>query len=104
MTLLHKYLTWTRPELEPAANGHADDDDDDAEAGPLDKIRASVCEIAQLYTQQYIEEFTMMEQFVETTWTLLTTLGPSVKYDVVRDFTTASHSDLADDHRFAARQ
>lgn len=78
MTLLHKYLTWSRPELVVD-----DEDDEDAEAGPLEKIRASICEIAQLYTQNYIEEFTMMEQFVETTWNLVTSLSSSAKYDIV---------------------
>jgi len=82
MTLIHKYLTWSRPELVT----NDDDGDEDAEAGPLEKIRASICEIAQLYTQQYIEEFKMMEQFVETTWNLVTSLGSSVKYDIVSAF------------------
>lgn len=77
MALLHKYLTWTRPEL-------VSDDEDDEEAGPLEKIRASICEIAELYTQRYLDAFTMMEKFVETTWTLVTSLGSSVKYDIVR--------------------
>lgn len=81
MALLHKYLTWSRPELVS--------DDDEDEAGPLEKVRASICEIAQLYTQKYLEEFTMMEQFVETTWTLLTGLGQSVKYDIVGCFQPA---------------
>lgn len=79
MILLHKYLTWTRSELQ----SQDDDDDEEAEAGPLEKIRASICEIAQLYTQQYLDAFTMMEKFVETTWTLVTGLGKSTKYDIV---------------------
>ena len=87
MALLHKYLTWTRPELETSD----DPDDEEAEAGPLEKIRASICEIAQLYTQQYLDAFSQMEQFVETTWTLVTGLGKSTKYDIVR--TSCSISD-----------
>ena len=79
MGLLHKYLTWSRPELETSH----DPDDEEAEAGPLEKIRASICEIAQLYTQQYLDAFSQMEQFVETTWTLVTGLGKSTKYDIV---------------------
>lgn len=79
MGLLHKYLTWSRPELETSD----DPDDEEAEAGPLEKIRASICEIAQLYTQQYLDAFSQMEQFVETTWTLVTGLGKSTKYDIV---------------------
>jgi len=78
MALLHKYLTWTRPELVTP-----DNDDDEEEAGPLEKIRASICEIAELYTQRYLDAFPMMDKFVETTWTLVTGLGSSVKYDIV---------------------
>jgi exportin-2 (importin alpha re-exporter) len=77
MALLHKYLTWTRPELTTP------DDDDEEEAGPLEKIRASICEIAELYTQRYLDAFPMIDKFVETTWTLVTGLGSSVKYDIV---------------------
>ncbi|KAK9897295.1 putative importin-alpha export receptor [Cystobasidium minutum MCA 4210] len=80
MTLLHKYLTWSRPELVTQDNA---DDDEEGEAGPLEKIRASICEIAELYTQRYLEVFPMMEQFVETTWTLVTGLGSSTKYDIL---------------------
>lgn len=79
MSLLHKYLTWSRPEL----ISQDSDDDEEGEAGPLEKIRASICEIAELYTQRYLEVFPMMEQFVETTWTLVTGLGSSTKYDIV---------------------
>lgn len=79
MALLHKYLTWTRPELVV----QDDENDEEGEAGPLEKIRASICEIAELYTQRYLEVFSMMEQFVETTWTLVTGLGSSTKYDIV---------------------
>lgn len=79
MALLHKYLTWSRPELVTPD----DDDEEEGEASPLEKIRASICEIAELYTQRYLEVFSMMEQFVETTWTLVTRLGSSTKYDIV---------------------
>ena len=80
MALLHKYLAWSRPELIIL------NEDEDEEAGPLEKIRASICEIAELYTQQYLDAFSMMEQFVETTWTLVTGLSSSVKFDIVRIF------------------
>ncbi|GAA96918.1 uncharacterized protein L969DRAFT_96811 [Mixia osmundae IAM 14324] len=75
MTLLVKYLDWDRPEL------HLNEDED--EAGPLEKIRSSICEIVELYTLRYLDVFEHMEQFVGTTWNLLTTIGQSQKYDVL---------------------
>lgn len=75
MTLLHKYLTWQMP---------AKTDDDDDEAGEWEKIRASICEIVELYSQRYQDVFPQMDQFVETVWTMVTSLGPGQKYDIVR--------------------
>ncbi|CAG8538941.1 11296_t:CDS:10 [Paraglomus occultum] len=74
MNLLHKYLTYTNPLF-------ANDDDD--EAGPLEKIKASICEIVALYTAKFEDVFTMLPTFVETIWTLLTTTGISPKYDIL---------------------
>lgn len=88
MALLHKYLTWSRPELVTPD----DENDEEGEAGPLEKIRASICEIAELYTQRYLEVFSMMEQFVETTWTLVTGLGSSTKYDIVSLYLTVDEA------------
>lgn len=90
MNLLHKYLTWSRPELVQ--------NDEEEEAGPLEKIRASICEITQLFTQRYLDAFTMMEKFVETTWILVTGLNANVKYDIVSgsERTVQSHTELVD--------
>lgn len=82
MDLLHKYLTWSRPELQTEAPAD-DEDDDDAEAGELEKIRASICEIVELYSQQYQDVFPQMDMFVETVWTMVTSLGQSRRYDLV---------------------
>lgn len=73
MSLLHKYLTYRSPLLVS----------DDDEAGPIEKLRASICEIAILYTQRDLEEFKMLPKFVETVWTLLTSTGPEPKYDLL---------------------
>ncbi|RUS27431.1 CAS/CSE protein [Jimgerdemannia flammicorona] len=47
MNLLYKYLTYTNPLLTN-------------DAGPLEKIKAGICEIVELYTQRYEDAFTML--------------------------------------------
>lgn len=82
MTLLMKYLDY----VPPANLQVADDDDEEAEAGDLENIKAEVCEIAQLYALRYLDAFGeggYLGPFVERTWGLLTKLGSSVKYDTV---------------------
>jgi exportin-2 (importin alpha re-exporter) len=75
MTVLHKYLTIQLPIVT------ADEDDDSA--GPLQKVKASICEIVELYTQRYEEVFTMLPDFVNTTWTLLTQVSLEPKDDIL---------------------
>ncbi|KAK4580312.1 importin-alpha export receptor [Recurvomyces mirabilis] len=73
--LLHKYLTYDNAALRS---------NDDDEAGPLESVRAGVFRVLVLYTRKYEEEFEKhMEQFIGTSWTFLTGLGPEAKYDVV---------------------
>ncbi|KAK9473666.1 Cse1-domain-containing protein [Dipodascopsis tothii] len=75
MGLVHKYLVYTSPLLET---------DDDDETGPAEKVKASICELIQLYSQRYADVFEpLMQNFIETTWTLLTTTGVAPKYDVL---------------------
>lgn len=83
MNLFHKYLTWHTPALlpDPAA-----DDELDTEAGLLEKIRASICEVVELYSQRYLDVFPMMGSFAETCWAMLTGLGPQQRYDIVSQF------------------
>jgi len=61
----------------------ADRQDDDDVPGPLEKIRASICEIAELYALKYSEEFKQLGSFVNGVWTMLTTVGPSGREDLV---------------------
>lgn len=73
--LLHKYLTY---------NNAALNTDDEAEAGPLEHVRAGVFRVLVLYTRKYDEEFKQhLGQFIGTSWNLLTTIGPEAKYDLV---------------------
>ncbi|KAJ2584660.1 importin-alpha export receptor [Coemansia sp. RSA 1836] len=73
MQTFHKYLVYLNP--------HAESDDD--VAGDLEEVKASICEIIELYAQRYEEEFKQLPQFVETVWNMLTTVGAAHKYDGV---------------------
>lgn len=73
--VVHKYLIYKNPLFE---------DPDDDEAGPLEHLRTSICELLQLYTFRYEEVFApLLPKFVETTWNLLTTTGPQSKYEIL---------------------
>lgn len=74
-SLLHKYLTYDNPLLRT---------DDDNEAGPLEFVKAGVFEVLGLYVHKYEDEFgQFVGQFIESSWNLLTTVGPETKYDIL---------------------
>ncbi|WVR05966.1 hypothetical protein IAU60_002994 [Kwoniella sp. DSM 27419] len=72
---LRKYLDWERDELKG--------DEDDEAPGPLQKIRASICEIAELYAQKYSDVFTQLGTFVDGVWNMLTRIGMGTRDDVL---------------------
>lgn len=74
---LRKYLDWEVEELKG--------DDDDEAPGPLQKIRSSICEIAELYAQKYSDVFTQLGSFVDGVWNMLTRVDTSTREDVVSD-------------------
>lgn len=74
-SLLHKYLTYENPLLVT---------DDDSESGPLEFVKAGICEAITLYMQKYEEDFRdLCKPFITSAWTLLTTIGPETKYDIL---------------------
>lgn len=73
MTFFHKYLVYQNPIL-PV---------DEAEAGPLEKIKSVICEIIDLYAMRYESDFKMLPKFVEVIWTLLTTTSNEPRNDVL---------------------
>lgn len=80
MGLFHKYLTYSSPLLVT---------DDEDEAGPLERVKAGICEFLQLFTHKYEDVFDdMLQNFVNSTWMLLTTTGLEPKYDIVSYFLT----------------
>lgn len=73
--LLLKYLNYSNPLLAT---------DDDSEAGILETVKADICEALQLYTTKYDEDFgKYCGEFIQSTWTLLSTVGPESKYDIL---------------------
>ncbi|KAG8412925.1 importin-alpha export receptor [Metarhizium acridum] len=71
--LLHKYLTYNNPLLET---------DDDDEASIVDTVKAGICELLELYTIKYDEDFSKYcSPFITSAWNLLSTVGPQTKYD-----------------------
>ncbi|KHJ34372.1 putative nuclear envelope protein [Erysiphe necator] len=73
--LLHKYLTYENPHL---------DTKDESEAGPLEMVKAGICEVITLYLQKYEDAFgSLCEPLITNTWTLLTTVGSETKYDIL---------------------
>ncbi|KAA1099332.1 importin-alpha export receptor [Puccinia graminis f. sp. tritici] len=79
MNLLHKYLTWEIPYLASARQEDADDEEE-GEAGELEKIRAGICEVVELYSLRYLDVFPMMDVFVKTCWDMLTRLGRQQRF------------------------
>ena len=78
MGLLHKYLV-SPPGYVAASADVEDEDETEAE-----RIRGAICEIIQLYCQKYTEEFTMLDTFVSSLWSMLTSLSSSKRFDGVR--------------------
>lgn len=71
--LLHKYLEYSNSLLVT---------DDDTEASIMDNVKADICELLELYTIKYDDDFSKYCQpFIEKAWTLLSSIGAETKYD-----------------------
>lgn len=74
-SLLHKYLTYDNELLHK---------DLDSEPGPLEFVKAGICEALVLYIQKFEDAFgPLLGQFITSSWTLLTTVGSETKYDIL---------------------
>lgn len=60
-----KYLNYSNPLLARKAT--------EDEPGPIDRVKATICTILDLYGSKYEEDFKSLPQFVEAAWGLLTT-------------------------------
>ncbi|KAI8351996.1 importin-alpha re-exporter [Mortierella sp. GBAus27b] len=72
--LFHKYLRYENPLLVG---------EDEDSPGPVLQLKASICEIVELYSKRYEEDFASLPDFIQTSWTLLTTLGLEPKNDTL---------------------
>lgn len=76
MGILHKYLAYTNPLL--------DDPDETEDASVLIKVKSSIQELIQLYTARYEDVFgPMINEFIQITWNLLTSMSSQPKYDIL---------------------
>lgn len=74
-SLLNRYLRYDNKLLHT---------EDTSESGPLEFVKAGIFEILSLWVQKYEEDLRpYIGQFVETSWTLLTNVGPEIKYDIL---------------------
>lgn len=72
--LMNKYLSYSNPIFEG----------DDDEATVLENVKAEICEVLQLYTSKYDEDFgSYTNGFVTAVWNLLSTIGPETKFDLL---------------------
>lgn len=73
--LLLKYLTYNNQALQTS---------DEDEAGPLETTKSSIFEVLTLFVGKYYEDFgSEVQNFVQSSWTLLTTVGPEPKNDIL---------------------
>lgn len=73
--LLHKYVIYDNPLLHT---------DGDSEAGPLELLKSGIFEVLVLYAQKYEDAFgPFVEQFIGSSWNLLTTTGLDTKNDIL---------------------
>ncbi|PFH56975.1 hypothetical protein XA68_15683 [Ophiocordyceps unilateralis] len=71
--LLHKYLTYSNPLL---------DTDDDSEPSIMLTVKADICELLELLTLKYDDDFSKYcNPFITSVWELLSSIGSETKYD-----------------------
>lgn len=70
-------LKYTSPLLEPKSQH-------DEDPTPLDKLKATICDIINLFTWKYEDQFSeFVPNYVTTIWTLLTTLSEAKRFDLL---------------------
>ncbi|CCH63001.1 hypothetical protein TBLA_0I03480 [Henningerozyma blattae CBS 6284] len=76
MGILHKYLAYENPLLV--------DQEEDDEVTIIIKVKASIQQVVQLYTTRYEDVFgSMINEFIQVTWNLLTTTSAQPKNDIL---------------------
>lgn len=76
MSEFAKYLVYKNPVLE--------DSNEEAEPGPIDKLKTAILDNLNLYATKYEEEFDpYLQQFTQLVWKLLMEVGPQPKFDLL---------------------
>ena len=58
--------------------------DSDEEPGPLELVKAQICEIVAMFAQKYDDDFeSYLQNFVQSIWTLLVTTDAKPKHDLL---------------------
>ena len=71
-----KYLAYKNPALE--------NDEEDSEPGPIEKLKTAVLDNLNLYATKYEEEFDpFLKQFTQLVWQLLMEVGSQPKFDIL---------------------
>lgn len=56
---------------------------DENEPSLVEKLKASVCYIANLFALKYEEVFPQLPEFINVAWVMITSCGASAKFDEV---------------------
>ncbi|CCE65909.1 hypothetical protein TPHA_0N01280 [Tetrapisispora phaffii CBS 4417] len=76
MGILHKYLAYS--------NSLIEDPEEDNELNVIIKLKSAIQEVVQLYTTRYEDVFgPMVNEFIQVTWSLLTTTTSQPKNDIL---------------------
>ncbi|PVU91567.1 hypothetical protein BB561_004340 [Smittium simulii] len=82
MDIMHRYLTFDSiASINP--NLSALDNESDESTGILVNIKAEIFKVVQLYTNRYEDDFKQLPAFLDTIWTMLTSLDSNPKHDSV---------------------
>eukprot|EP00127_Corallochytrium_limacisporum_P006209 Clim_evm26s221 gene=Clim_evmTU26s221 len=75
LTIFHDLLSFVNPAL---------NSDSDEEAGLIEIERSVICDIISMLALKYDDDFSpYLPKFVQDIWTLLTTVGQQMKYDIL---------------------
>lgn len=89
-----KYLVYSNPILET---------DDEDESGPIEKVKASICELLKLYATRYMDVFSpLLQKFVEATWNLLMNTNVQRKYDILTSKCLSFMTSVASSHEHSS--
>ncbi|KAL2152512.1 hypothetical protein VTH82DRAFT_5696 [Thermothelomyces myriococcoides] len=72
--LLHKYITYTNPIF----------DGEEDEATPLETLKSDICDVLQLFTNKYDDDFgQFVQEFTNNVWNVLSSIGSEKRYDTL---------------------